>query len=141
MSARQMAGQRVIYSYNGLSAPAWPLSDIRAGLVGGVIFFSFNISSEPQISGVVKQLAAANASSGNPARKFPLLLMTDQEGGLVRRLPGGPLESEAQIGASADPAAAAATAGRSAAANLRGRRPEREPGAGAGRVPAAGRLR
>lgn len=120
MSARQLAGQRVIYSYAGLTAPPWLLTDIRRGLVGGVIFFSFNISSEPQISGVIRQLAAADASAGNPTRKFPLLLMTDQEGGVVRRLPGGPAESEAQIGASADPAAAAAAAGTSAAANLRG---------------------
>jgi beta-N-acetylhexosaminidase len=120
MSARQMAGQRVIYSYGGLTAPAWLLTDIRRGLVGGVIFFSFNISSEAQISGVIKQLIAANASPGNPARNFPLLLMTDQEGGVVRRLPGAPAESEAQIGASADPAATAAAAGTSAASNLRG---------------------
>jgi beta-N-acetylhexosaminidase len=120
MSAQQLAGQRVIYSYNGLTAPPWLLSDIRRGLVGGVIFFSFNISSEPQIRGVVEQMIAANLSAQNPARKFPLLLMTDQEGGQVRRLPGAPLESEAQIGASASPAAAAATAGASAAANLRG---------------------
>jgi len=120
MSAQQLAGQRVIYSYNGLTAPPWLLSDIRRGLVGGVIFFSFNISSETQIRGVVEQMIAANLSPQNPARKFPLLLMTDQEGGQVRRLPGAPLESEAQIGASASPAAAAATAGTSAAANLRG---------------------
>jgi beta-N-acetylhexosaminidase len=120
MSARQQAGQRVIYSYNGLSAPAALLADIRRGLVGGVIFFSFNISSRAQISGVVRQLIEANASAGNPARNYPLLLMTDQEGGLVRRLPGAPAESEAQIGAAADPAAAAAAAGSGAAANLSG---------------------
>ena len=120
LSARQQAGQRVIYSYNGLTAPAWLLSDIRQGVVGGVIFFSFNISSEPQIAGVIKQLTNANANPQNPAHMFPLLLMTDQEGGAVRRLPGAPLQSEAQIGASGNPAAAAATAGSSAAANLRG---------------------
>ena len=120
LSAQQMAGQRVIYSYSGLAAPAWLLTDIRRGLVGGVIFFSFNISSEPQIAAVIRQLVAANNSPQNPARKFPLLLMTDQEGGLVRRLPGGPAESEAQIGAAANPTAAAAAAGTSAAANLHG---------------------
>ena len=38
----------------------------------------------------------------------PLLLMTDQEGGFVRRLPGAPVLSEKQIGESASPAAAAA---------------------------------
>jgi beta-N-acetylhexosaminidase len=120
LSAQQMAGQRVIYSYRGLSAPASLLNDIRHGLVGGVIFFSFNISSAAQLRGVIAQLVAANASKENPARAYPLLLMTDQEGGLVRRLPGAPLQSEAQIGASPNPAAAAAAAGSSAAANLRG---------------------
>jgi beta-N-acetylhexosaminidase len=119
LSPAQLAGQRVIYSYNGLSAPPSLLSDIRHGLVGGVIFFSFNISSESQISSVIAQMIAANDSPANPARGYPLLLMTDQEGGLVRRLPGAPLESEAQIGASAHPSAAAAAAGTSAAANLR----------------------
>jgi beta-N-acetylhexosaminidase len=46
--------------------------------------------------------------------------MTDQEGGEVRRLSwAGPGQSEAQIGASSDPAAAAATAGAQAASGLR----------------------
>ncbi|HEY2505635.1 MAG TPA: glycoside hydrolase family 3 N-terminal domain-containing protein [Streptosporangiaceae bacterium] len=120
LSPRQQAGQRVIYSYNGLTAPADLLSLIRRGQVGGVIFFSFNISSAAQIRSVIAQLVAANNSASNPARAFPLLLMTDQEGGQVRRLPGGPDQSQAQIGASADPAAGAATAGLQAAANLSG---------------------
>jgi beta-N-acetylhexosaminidase len=120
LTPRQMAGQRVIYSYNGLTAPPGLLSLIRHGDVGGVIFFSFNISSEAQIRGVIAQMIAANASPQNPARSYPLLLMTDQEGGEVRRLPGAPLESEAQIGASPSPAAQAAAAGAGAAANLRG---------------------
>jgi len=120
LSPEQMAGQRVIYSYNGLSAPSSLLSLIRHGDVGGVIFFSFNISSAAQLHGVVAQLIKANAAATNPARGYPLLLMTDQEGGLVRRLPwAGPAQSEAQIGASPDPAAAAATAGEQAAAGLR----------------------
>jgi beta-N-acetylhexosaminidase len=49
----------------------------------------------------------------------PLLLMTDQEGGLVRRLPGAPTMSEKAIGSSAHPADNATAAGSSAAANLR----------------------
>jgi len=120
LTPRQMAGQRVIYSYNGLSAPGWLLTDIRNGDVGGVIFFAFNISSEAQIRAVIAKMVAANASPQNPARRYPLLLMTDQEGGLVKRLPGPPDISERQIGSSPDPASAAAAAGSSAAANLRG---------------------
>ena len=120
LSPEQMAGQRIIYSYNGLSAPSGLLSLIRHGDVGGVIFFSFNIASQQQLAHVISQMIAANASAQNPARHYPLLLMTDQEGGLVRRMPwAGPAEAEAQIGASANPAAAASTAGSQAAAGLR----------------------
>ena len=120
LTAAQQAGQRVIYSYNGLTPPATLLSWIRHGLVGGVIFFGGNISSRTQIAGVIKQLDRANASTLNPMRAFPLLLMTDQEGGAVRRLPGQPSLSEKQIGQSAHPATAARTAGTGAGRNLAG---------------------
>jgi len=116
----QMAGQRVIYSYARLNPPATLLSWIRHGLVGGVIFFGGNISSRAQIAGVIKKLDRANASSLNPLHNVPLLLMTDQEGGVVRRLPGAPLRSEKQIGQSAHPVAAARTAGTGAGKNLAG---------------------
>jgi beta-N-acetylhexosaminidase len=120
LSPEQLAGQRVIYSYNGLSVPASLLRQVRHGDVGGVIFFSANISSQAQLRGVIAKLEQANAAATNPARSYPLMLMADQEGGLVRRLSwAGPDQSEAQIGASADPAAAAATAGSQAAAGLR----------------------
>jgi len=120
MSPEQLAGQRVIYSYRGLKAPARLLSLIRHGDVGGVIFFGSNMSSQAQLSGVIAQMVAANASKLNPARKYPLLLMTDQEGGEVRRLQwAGPDQSEAQIGGSPDPAAAATSAGAQAASGLR----------------------
>jgi len=119
LTDRQLAGQRVIYSYSGLNPPAGLLSLIRHGDAAGVIFFSQNISSEPQIAAVTRKLEQADASPDNPVR-LPLLLMTDQEGGEVRRLPGAPALSEKQIGQSAHPAAQARLAGRGAAANLRG---------------------
>jgi beta-N-acetylhexosaminidase len=120
LSPAQMAGQRVIYSYRGLSVPASLLRQIRHGDVGGVIFFGANISSQAQLRGVIAQLEKANAAITNPARGYPLMLMADQEGGLVRRLSwAGPDQPEAQIGASASPASAAAVAGAQAAAGLR----------------------
>jgi beta-N-acetylhexosaminidase len=120
LSPEQMAGQRVIYSYSGLSVPASLLRQIRHGDVGGVIFFSANISSQAQLRAVIAQLEKANDAATNPARRYPLMLMADQEGGLVRRLSwAGPDQSEAQIGASADPSTAAAVAGSQAAAGLR----------------------
>jgi beta-N-acetylhexosaminidase len=117
LSPAQLAGQRVIFSYPGLTPPASLLDQISAGLVGGVIFFGENITGLSQIAAVVAQLKAAHAAG--PVRA-PLLLMTDQEGGVVRRLPGEPALSEKQIGASADPAAAAANAGTGAGRNLAG---------------------
>jgi beta-N-acetylhexosaminidase len=114
-----MAGQRVIYSYQGLTPPAGLLRLIRHGEAAGVIFFAANISSLAQIGAVIGELDRADASKLNPVRS-PLLLMTDQEGGVVRRLPGAPVLSEKQIGESADPAAEAAAAGSGAAANLHG---------------------
>ncbi|MFD2416734.1 glycoside hydrolase family 3 N-terminal domain-containing protein [Amycolatopsis pigmentata] len=117
LDPQQLAGERVIYSYSGLTPPQSLLDRISAGEAAGVIFFRDNISSPAQISSVIGQLKQANATS--PVRA-PLLLMTDQEGGQVRRLPGEPALSEKQIGESADPRAAATQAGNGAAQNLSG---------------------
>ncbi|HEX5294715.1 MAG TPA: glycoside hydrolase family 3 N-terminal domain-containing protein [Streptosporangiaceae bacterium] len=119
LSPAQLAGQRVIFSYAGQHPPAALLSLIAHGEVAGVIFFSGNVASADQLAGVIRQLDAAAAAPANPVHA-PLLLMTDQEGGPVRRLPGGPFQSEKLVGQAADPAAAARTAGMQAAANLRG---------------------
>jgi beta-N-acetylhexosaminidase len=118
LSPAQIAGERVIYSYSGLTPPASLLDAIRHGEVAGIIFFGGNISSDSQLASVTAELKEANASSTNPFRA-PLLLMTDQEGGQVRRLPGAPTLSEKQIGESADPSAEATSAGTGAAQNLR----------------------
>jgi len=115
----QLAGQRVIGSYPGLTPPASLFTDITSGQVAGVIFFGENISSDAQIAGVITQLRQAQTQTQSPIQ-VPLLLMTDQEGGLVRRLPGEPVLSEKQIGQSANPTAAATAAGTGAGQNLAG---------------------
>ena len=119
LSPRQMAGQRVIYSYTGLTPPAKLLSLISHGEAAGVIFFGDNMISRAQIRAVIQVLEHADASRLNPV-SAPLLLMVDQEGGQVRRLSGAPLLSEKQIGQSAHPAAVAREAGTGAGRNLRG---------------------
>ncbi len=122
LSPRQLAGQRVIWSYRGLTPPADLVTAIKHGEAAGVIFFGENISSTAQIAGVIRGLEADDRSPDNPVRA-PLLLMTDQEGGNgvlgVKRLPGAPYLSERQIGESADPVAQARIAGAGAAATLR----------------------
>jgi beta-N-acetylhexosaminidase len=116
LSNVQLAGQRVIYSYTGTTPPTELLTLIREGEVGGVIFFSSNITSGSQLAGAVKELNEAQAKS---VVHLPLLLMTDQEGGIVRRIPNGqPTVSQRQIGQSANPAQAAAQAGSGAAQTL-----------------------
>jgi len=108
----------VIFSYPGPTPPATLFDLIAAGEVGGVIFFGENIPNLDQVRGVVADLRAANEDS--PVR-VPLLLMTDQEGGLIRRIkPGEPVLSEKQIGASADPVGAAHDAGAGAAQTIIG---------------------
>jgi beta-N-acetylhexosaminidase len=115
LTPQQLAGQRVIYSYTGLTPPTTLIQRIEAGEAAGVIFFGDNISNDTQIASVIQQLDRANAQS--PVKQ-PLLLMTDQEGGEVRRLPGEPTQSEKTIGASSDPSGEAATAGKDAGQNL-----------------------
>jgi beta-N-acetylhexosaminidase len=122
LSERQLAGQRVIYSYSGFTPPASLITLIEHGDAAGVIFFGGNYENATQFRHVVGKLTSANANRDNPARKYPLLLMTDQEGGEVRRLPGQPALSEKQIGEKRPDAAAEAAAtqaGKGAAANLR----------------------
>jgi beta-N-acetylhexosaminidase len=116
LSARQLAGQRAIYSYRGLTPPASLVAQIKAGEAAGVIFYSDNIASAAQIKRVTAQLQRDAAAS--PV-KLPLLIMTDQEGGQVRNLPGAPVRSEKQIGQSRGPAALATQAGRDAGLNLK----------------------
>ena len=116
LTTSQLAGQRVIYSYPGLNPPASLLARIRQGQAAGVIFFGQNIKSHAQIRAVVRRLQAARLRSPVHA---PLLIMTDQEGGIVKRLSGAPQLSEKQVGASRDNVAAARSAGRGAGLNLR----------------------
>ncbi|MGK4585608.1 glycoside hydrolase family 3 N-terminal domain-containing protein [Kitasatospora sp. HPMI-4] len=116
LTARQLAGQRVVYSYPGLTPPDSLLRDIEEGRAAGVVFFEENISDLRQIRAVTERLRQAHRRS--PVRA-PLLLMTDQEGGAVRRLPGPPELSARQVGESADAPAVATRAGTEAGHNLR----------------------
>ena len=100
----------MIYSYRGLTPPPALLRLIRQGEAAGVIFFAGNIASPRQLATVARELQQANLSPANPVH-LPLLLMTDQEGGLVRRLPGPPVLSEKQIGQSVQPGRAGPAGG------------------------------
>jgi beta-N-acetylhexosaminidase len=115
LSLEQLAGQRIIYAYSGLKPPASLVAAIRAGEAGGVILFMPNITSRTQVRATVAGLQRTSLASPVHTR---LLVLTDQEGGEVRRLPGAPALSEKQIGASANPLGQARSAGTGAGINL-----------------------
>ncbi|MCG7525554.1 beta-N-acetylhexosaminidase [Streptomyces sp. OfavH-34-F] len=117
LSPLQRAGRCVIHSYPGLTPPDSLMDAIAQGHTAGVIFFGENIRDLTQIESVVRAMKAAHASSPVQA---PLLLMTDQEGGMVRRLPGEPVMSAKDVGASADPHRWADFTGEGAGLNLAG---------------------
>lgn len=116
LTLQQLAGQRIVYAFAGPKPPASLLAAVRAGEAGGVILFGNNITSPAQIRAVVDELQRAALASPLHTR---LLILTDQEGGKVRRLPGAPLLSEKQIGQAANGSAAARAAGAGAGQNLR----------------------
>jgi beta-N-acetylhexosaminidase len=117
LSLAQLAGQRVVYAYSGYAPPASLLSVIRAGEAGGVILFAPNIAGRTQLRQAINSMQRAALASPLHQR---LLILADQEGGQVRRLPGPPLLSQKQIGQSSNALGLAAQAGRGAGHNLAG---------------------
>ncbi|KAJ2955924.1 hypothetical protein NQZ79_g8160 [Umbelopsis isabellina] len=115
VSASVEAGYHVIFSYNGATPPAALNSLIAEGLVGGVILFGGNVNSN--LPSYIESWQATYKNSSAYVGS-PLLIMTDQEGGLVKRLPGGPTLSEKKVGNSSDFQSVASLAGSQAASAL-----------------------
>lgn len=108
-------GYHVVFSYPGLQPPTHLFDLIKEGKVGGIILFGENVGNN--LSTIVDQFQSTYKESPSYAGT-PLLIMTDQEGGEVRRLPGGPDMSAKQVGQSSDPQDAATQAGNAAAGAL-----------------------
>jgi beta-N-acetylhexosaminidase len=101
-------GQQIISRVSGTAPGADLLSRIQKGQVGGVILFANNIQSVSQVRALVDRLQGA-ARAGRQPR---LLIMTDQEGGQVKRLATAPPTlSPAEMGAQSDPSRVAASQG------------------------------
>jgi beta-N-acetylhexosaminidase len=80
-----VVGARLVVGMQGTAPSQALLARIRAGRVGGVILMGANVRSAPQVRALTAGLRAAAERGG---RK--LLIMTDQEGGLVRRFRWAP---------------------------------------------------
>ena len=94
----RLVGQLIVGRFAGPAPSSSFLARLRAGQLGGVILFGDNTAAGPQTTrrAILKMQAAAR-QGGNP----PLLVMTDQEGGEVRRLPGPPVLPPAAMGSAA----------------------------------------
>ncbi|HYW29224.1 MAG TPA: glycoside hydrolase family 3 N-terminal domain-containing protein [Gaiellales bacterium] len=91
----QLVGQRLMVSMQGTQPDAALLARVQAGQVGGIILFGSNIVDAAQLTTLTQRLQRAAAKGGQP----PLLIATDQEGGLVRRLSWAPpRRSAAEMG-------------------------------------------
>jgi beta-N-acetylhexosaminidase len=87
-------GQMIVARFTGQDPPAAFLARIEAGEIGGVILFEENLGGgEIAIGHRVQQLEDAARNGGQP----PLLIMVDQEGGEVKRIPGAPHTSAAAM--------------------------------------------
>lgn len=90
-----MVGLRLIYGYDGVVPPARLRRLIARGEASGIILFKRNVKNMAHLASTMRELQAIPRPRG---LDVPLLIMVDQEGGQVKRLPGAPTRSAAQIG-------------------------------------------
>lgn len=96
LTNHQMAGQRIVAGFEGTTVPPVIRRRVKAGLIGGVILFADNLGSDARIRHLTRALQRIRRPDG--LRRYPLMIMVDQEGGLVKRLPGAPNASAEQMG-------------------------------------------
>jgi len=114
LTASQLAGQRIVLGFSGVQPPNAVRQMIRTGRVAGIVLFSENLPSRAAGSRLIRDLQAIPRPSG---LRDPLLVMTDQEGGLVKRIDGAPVASARVMGAHGP--AFSREQGRRTAANMR----------------------
>ncbi len=114
LSLRRLAGQRIVVGFDAARPPRAVARMIRRGEVAGVVLFAGNLPSRAAGRLLIRRLQAIPRP---PGLRDPLLVMTDQEGGLVKRIGGAPTASARTMGARG--AAFSRGQGRATAANLR----------------------
>ena len=81
----QLVGARLVVGMEGTAPSAALLERIRGGRIAGVILMGHNVRSAPQVRALTAALRAAARSTGRR-----LVIVTDQEGGPVRRFRWAP---------------------------------------------------
>ncbi len=102
-TAAQLAGAHTVFPFAGSRPPAALLRRLRRGEAAGVILLGRNVGPPARLRALTRRLRAA-VPPGAP----PPLIMADQEGGPVKRLPGAPSRGAPAMAATGDPAVARA---------------------------------
>jgi beta-N-acetylhexosaminidase len=110
----RLAGERIVAGVGGTDVSRGLERAIREGRVAGVVLFA---DSFPSRAAGRRLIARLQAIRRPPALRDPLLVMVDQEGGLVKRVGGAPIASAEEMGKRG--AAFSRQQGRRTAANLR----------------------
>lgn len=95
LTPAQLAGQRMVFGFPGTTPPPDLVRRIRRGEAGAVIIMGTNVPSLPAVRRLVARLQAIPRPA---VVDRPLLIMVDQEGGQVRRLPGAPERGAGTLG-------------------------------------------
>jgi beta-N-acetylhexosaminidase len=95
LSPGQLAGERIIVGLSGTSLPPELKQAIRHGDLAGVVLYAGNFPSRAAGRRLISQLQAVPRPRGLQA---PLLILLDQEGGLVKRVDGAPSVSALAMG-------------------------------------------
>lgn len=114
LTGAQLAGQRIVLGFSGTSPPGAVVRLIREGSVAGVILFADNLPTRAAGRQLIRRLQSIRRP---PRLRDPLLVMVDQEGGLVKRIDGAPTASARVMGSRG--ASFSRMQGRRTAANLR----------------------
>jgi beta-N-acetylhexosaminidase len=96
LPASKLAGERIIVGFPGTRVPGAVKRMIRRGRIAGVILFSDNLPSRSEGRRLIARLQHVPRPKGV---RDPLLVMIDQEGGLVKRIGGAPRASAGTMGA------------------------------------------
>jgi beta-N-acetylhexosaminidase len=115
LTPSQLAGERVVVSIDGTGVTEELRHAIHAGKVAGVVLFEADFPSRAagrELIDVVQSIQRPKLLRG-----LPLLVMTDQEGGQVKRVDGAPDASAATMGAEGP--SYSRRQGRATAANLK----------------------
>lgn len=92
----QLAGERIVAGFPGSTVPPPVRRMIREGKMAGVVLFAANFPTRAAGRALIDDLQSIPRPRG---LRDPLLIMTDQEGGLVKRLGGAPNASAEEMGA------------------------------------------